>query len=105
MTLRVGEYGVVLRLGTSYDVSSQTELTLDFTAPSGATKTKATADGVAVETGSVSTTQGTFAANESVKYTLADGDIDEAGSWSVQLTYEDATKKLISDAVPFTVVS
>lgn len=104
--MRVNEYGVVFRFSVGYDISAETELTLDFTKPDDTTLQKLTADGVAVGTSQVTTTLGVFAANEYITYTFASGDVDQAGVWTAQLTYDDATPKhLISDTVQFTIDS
>ena len=96
--MNVNEYGVVFRLGVSFDMSSNTALGLTFTKPSGATLTVSNPNVTAP--GSVGSG---FSANEYFQYTFAQGDVDEAGSWSVRGTYTDGSKQLISDAATFTV--
>lgn len=96
--MNVGEYGVIKRHGVAFDMSANTALSLTFTKPSGATLTVSNPDVSAP--GSVG---GSFAANEYFQYTFANGDVDEAGTWTVRGTYTDGSKQLISDAATFTV--
>lgn len=93
-----GEYGVVFRLGVSFDLSGNTALSLTFTKPSGATLTVSNPSVTAPASAG-----GSFNANEYFSYTFADGDVDESGTWSVRGTYTDALKQLISDPATFTI--
>lgn len=97
-----GEWGVVFRLSTGFDMSSSTALSLAFTKPSGEVLTK-TNPAVTVGSGNVSTTLGTFLSTKYVNYTFANGDVDEAGEWDVRLTYDDGTLHLISNPATFTI--
>ncbi len=93
-----GEFGVIFRLGVGFDMSGNTALSLTFTKPSGATLT--VSDPAVTAPAS---TGGSFGANEYFSYTFADGDVDEAGTWTVRGTYTDGSKQLISDTATFTV--
>jgi len=93
MTLRVGESGKIIRVAAGFDMSSFTELTLLFTKPSAATSSK-TQTGGEVSLGSVAVTDddlGELAANEYVEYDIEAGFLDEAGDWTVYLTYTNTT--------------
>lgn len=93
MELNIGEYGSDLYCNANYDLSSASSITLDITRPDG------TKLSVAATRGTVDATiagEGTFAANSYAKYTLVDGDLNQAGEYRVRMTYLDGTKKLIS---------
>jgi hypothetical protein len=96
MALNVGEYGVIIRFNQAFDLSNQTALSLKLTKPDGTTSSKTS--NLVVGSTDIATTLGTFTANEYVEYTVQDGDIDQAGKWTAQLTYTDATKRLITDS-------
>ena len=98
--MNAGEYGVIFRLGTSFDMSGNTALSLTFTRPDATTLTVSNPSVTAP--GSVG---GSFSANEYFQYTFADGDVrsTDAGQWTVRGTYTDASKQLISDAATFTI--
>lgn len=98
--MKINEYGVVLQFGTSFDMSSYTSLSLTFTKPDLSTLTVTPTLGV----GAVSTPLGSFATHTYVTYTFLSGQVNQAGSWSARLTYQDATPaRLISDVGTFTV--
>jgi len=102
--MRVNEYGVIFRFSVGYDISAETELSLVFTKPDGTVMPAKVTPDVSVGVTPVVTTLGTFAANEYVNYTFVSGDIDQAGVWTAQLTYDEgATIRLISDKAQFTV--
>lgn len=101
MTLRVGEIGKILRVNTNYNLSANTELTLEFTKPDGTvvTKTK-TLDGVSAPGIDVTDpiTGDVFLANEYMQYSFASGDLDQSGQWYVEAKYTDATPKFFIGA-------
>lgn len=97
--MNVGEYGVVFAFDASFDMSAKTSLSLALTKPDGTVLTKTPTLG----TIPLVTTLGTFAANEYVTYTFINGDVNQAGIWCAQLTYNDASQHLISDFGHFTV--
>ena len=104
MTLNVGEYGKVFVFSVGFDMSSQTALTLVFTKPDGTALTVTDPDvTVGSSTKSVDGI-GTVTLNEYVEYTFASGDVDQSGTWTAQLTYDEgAGKRLISEPAQFTV--
>jgi hypothetical protein len=98
--MNVNEYGVVLQLGVSFDMSSYTSLSLTFTKPDLTLLTVIAVLGVAP----VTTPLGIFAANTYVTYKFLAGQVNQAGLWSVRLTYQDASPaQLISTIGTFTV--
>ena len=103
--MKVGEYGIGFRFGVGFDLSTATALTLTFTKPD---ETTLVVTNPTVEVGSVdaSTDLGTFSANEYVRYTFAQGDVDQAGEWRAVLEAlipGTPDKNLISDPGYFTV--
>lgn len=99
--MNVGDFGVVLQFGTSFDMSSETALSLTFTKPDLTTLVVTPTLG----TQPVSTPLGVFAANTYVNYTFLTGQVDQAGVWSARLTYTDsvAVTQLISSVGTFSV--
>lgn len=87
--LKVGESGQnkILRVASGFDMSSYTELTLDFVLPDGTTAQKTTADGVTLGAGVTDADLGVLAANEYVEYPIEALFLTQAGTWSVSLTY------------------
>ena len=81
-------------------MSGSSELTLVFTKPDKTTLTVTTSNGVTAPAQAL----GSLNASTYFSYTTAAGDIDQAGTWTVQGTYNDATPKtFISDSANFTV--
>lgn len=101
--MNVGEYGIVHNLNVNYDISGFTALSQVYTRPDATTFTRTNGDVTVPATPLVTTDMGTFAANKYSKYTFQLGDLSVAGTYSVRLTYTDATKRLISDITTFTV--
>jgi len=101
--MNVGEYGVVFVFGSSYTLTGYSDLILTFTKPSGAELVASGAD-VTINAAERTTTAGVFAGNTYALYTFADGDVDEAGVWSVRLTFQDTGIQLISLPATFTVL-
>ena len=96
-----GEFGVTFVLGTSFDMSAQTGLQFCFLKPDCVTELRVT--------GTLGTTQlvtplGTFAANQWAQYVFADGDLDQTGTWQVQLRFTSANMRLASGIAEFDVV-
>lgn len=100
--MNAGEYGLVVNFDGQYDVSGYSTLALQFTR---ADQTTFTVNNplVAPGTAAITTPLGTFAANQYVKYTIANGDLTVPGMYSARLIYTDSTKKLYSPAVRFQV--
>jgi len=91
-SLYVGDTGKTLRVGTGYDMSSYTELSLVFTKPDGTVVTKTTSDGVAL--GGVAVTDpdiGALSANEYITYDIEPGLLDVGGRWCVHVIYTNTT--------------
>jgi hypothetical protein len=101
------EIGIIFRGASSFDMSSETALEITFTKPDATTLVvdkSSSPNAVSLETSPVTgTVLGDIAANESVKYTFASGDLDQSGEWTARLKYTDATKTLISAIGNFTV--
>lgn len=100
MTMNVGEYGLVLNLNVNFDISAATSLQLAITRPDGTaingTPTVGTVD-------LTTTDDGTYLAHKYCIYTFVAGDLSQAGDYIARLTYNDSTKRLISDPTSFTV--
>lgn len=99
--MNVGEFGVVLQFGASFDMSANTALSITFIKPDLTTLIVTPTLG----TEPVSTPLGVFAANTYAVYTFVSGDVDQAGMWSARLTYTDtmAATLLISTIGTFSV--
>lgn len=94
--MNVGEYGIALQFGTGFDMSSQTSLHIQFTKPNGTVLTVVGTLGTILSA--------PFSANQYVKYTFVNGDIDQAGSYQVRAIYDDGLPShLISDIGTFVV--
>lgn len=102
--MNAGEYGIALNLNVNFDISGNTSLSLAFTRPDGSTLT-VTNPQVTYGTVALSTSIGTFAANQYATYTTKSGDIPLPGTYSVRLTYTDSSKSLKSDIATFQVNS
>jgi len=101
MTMNVGEYGNLLRFNVKEDISSYTELSLEFIDPCQNTLVTVPVIG----TSQVVTDAGTFDANEYVEYTFASTDIDVAGWWKVRVAVTFAAKLLKTDYTRFEVLA
>lgn len=101
--MNVGEYGIVHNLNVNYDISGFTALSQVYTRPDGTTFTRTNGDVTAPAVALVTDDMGTFAANKYSRYIFQDGDLTVAGTYTVRLTYTDASKRLVSDSTSFTV--
>ena len=103
MSLKLLESGKTLRVSSgelvggvitsAFDMSSNTELTLTFTKPSGSTSTK-TKSGGEVVLGASNVTEadlGAILASEYVEYEIEAGFLTPAGTWKVYLTYTNTS--------------
>lgn len=107
MSLKVGEIGKTIRLDAQYDLSANTELTVEFTKPDGTTLTKTkTSNGVTAPGVEVTAPDGTvYEANTYFEYDFISGDLDQSGIWYVEGIYEDGTpKKFIGNQDSFSVL-
>lgn len=103
MTISIGEVGKLFDLGTGFDLSSNTELELNFTQPDGTKFTLTKTAGRVSAPASISA-EG-FPANTYFQITTIAADFLEAGTtWQVCGIYSDATPKVFhgQDAI-FTV--
>jgi hypothetical protein len=100
--MNAGEFGIEHDVNVGFDISGKTSLILTYTRPDGTTFT-VTDPAVTVGTVPITTTSGPFAANQYCVYKFVAGDISKAGTYTARLTYNDATKHLISDPVTFAV--
>ena len=108
--MKVGESGVTIVIGTSYDLSGKTSLTVKIINPDGTEQTVADGD-ITISAASYSSTHGTFASNTYAMFDTTSSMFVQAqiasgasnGTWSAYLTYVDATKTLISDTFTITV--
>ena len=91
MTLRVGESGAnkIIRVAGTFDMSSNTELTLDFILPDNTTAQKTKGGGeVVLGTSNVTDEDlGALLANEYVEYAVEVGFLTQESTWKVVLTY------------------
>jgi len=108
--LKVGEVGKVIQMGSGgFDLSTNTDLQIQFTKPDKTQLIVTISDGVTapavqtiVDVNSVSTT---FEANEYWEYPFAPGDLDQSGTWVANGIYIDATPKdFCGDPFVFTVL-
>lgn len=100
----VSEYGLKFRIGTSYDMSGSTSLSLVFTKPSGETLTVVpTAPATPVSGTDENGEAYSFAASTYFEYPFADMNVDEDGLWRARGIYIDASKRLTTDNAEFTV--
>lgn len=109
MSLKVGESGKSINVGTSFDMSANTELTLTFILPNGTTVTKTKTGGQVVlgVAPIVDPDIGALAANQYVTYVVEIGFLSLAGTWEVYCTYTNAavtpTDVFIGDCAAFVV--
>jgi hypothetical protein len=107
MSVKIGEIGKLIYVGTGFDMSANTELGIKFVSPDETIEfTRLSADGVtapAVPSPSLPTI-GILAANEYLLYSTQALDFAVAGDWCVNAEYtEGATKFYIGDNGTLTV--
>lgn len=109
MALKLGEAGKIIRVAASFDMSSNTELTLTFTLPDATiiTKNKTGSEVVLGVVPVTDTDLGNLLANEYVEYDIESGFLSQTGTWKVYLTYTDTAvdpdDSFIGDCATFTV--
>ena len=109
MALKIGETGKIIRVAASFDMSSNTELTLTFTLPDAiiVTKTKTGGEIVLGVSPVTDPDLGSLLANEYVEYDIETDFLSQAGTWKVYLTYTDTAPtpndSFIGDCATFTV--
>lgn len=100
--MNVGEYGVKFRVGTGFDLTAATGLALSFTKPDEVVLDVST--GVTVGVGTIVTPVGTLPSGTWAEYVWLVGQVDQSGTWTVRLIYDDATgQHLISELATFVV--
>jgi len=99
MTMNVGEFGIAFDLNVNYDLSAASSLQIAIVRPDGTTITGAPVTGQVP----LVTDQGTFLAKQYCTYVFKDGDLNQVGDYTARLTYNDSTKRLISDPTSFSV--
>lgn len=87
--MRVGESGKRLRFATSFDMSSNTALSMEFTKGDGSTATVTPTLETSAVTMSIDGVSTSVLANESVYYDMTTTDLATGteGTWTVDLTY------------------
>jgi len=101
--MNVVEYGIAHNLNVNYNISAFTSLSLVYTRFDGTQFTRTNGDVTVPAVPLVTTDMGTFAANQYAKYIFKAGDLTIAGTYTVRLTYTDASKRLVSDQTSFVV--
>lgn len=100
--MNVNEYGIYFLFSTGFDMRDFTGLEIHFTKPDGSALVVTNPD-VSVGTTNVTTTIGPFTAYKYAQYVFKDGDVDQTGTWSARVVYDDSTQHLISDVATFTI--
>lgn len=103
--MNAGEYGITYNLNVNFDISGYSSLSLAFTRPDGTSFTRTNPTVTVGNSPLVTPDQGTFSANQYCVYVFQNADINQAGTYTARLTYQDASKHLISDQATFTVNS
>lgn len=98
MALNLNEWGVAFILGTGFNMSGFTALTLTFTLPNKTTLIK-TNPSVGISNG----VNYGFPANTYAVYTFVPGDLSVPGVWGARLSYLDSGQFLTSTPVSFVV--
>lgn len=104
VTINENEYGVACVFNTSFNMSSFTTLQIQFTKPDGITVLTATAT---CPNTNITTSLGTFLANQYAQYYFQAGDLNQTGVWSARVLYTNTgaspAQHLISNISTFTV--
>jgi len=99
------ECGQLIYANLGQDVSTATELTMVLEPEIGNKKEKTVSDGVSVGTSNLSINDETYLANEYIKYTIKEDDLDYAGLWRVKGKAKlSSTNMVIGDFNRFTVL-
>lgn len=94
MTIKAGEIGRNLYVGTQFDLSSNTGLKIKATSPTGVVKEFTDPDVTAPGVDSPSLPDvGALPANTYMLYVTTGTDFDEEGDWTICTQYDDATPK------------
>ena len=105
MTIKKDEKGQPFRIGTGFDMSGSTSLTIKFTKPDGTELTVTNPDVTAPATPLVNDPYlGSIPASTYFEYTSTGLDFDQAGeNWKACGTYADASLTLFTGEVTFTI--
>ncbi len=85
--MRVGESGKRLRLATSFNMASNTALSMTFTRPGSTDLTVTPTLETGAVTMSIDGVSTEVSANESVYYDFDTGELDVSGPWPLEFTY------------------
>ena len=107
---KVGDIGRNILINANFDMSSNTDLQIEFTKPDQTTLLVTSSEGVVAPSSNVTVdvagTPTEFLANEYFLYPWASGDLDQAGTWVGNGVYiEGATKRFCGDPVTFSVLT
>lgn len=101
-SFRKNEFGVDIVIGTGFDMSANSGLTIKFVKPDCVTVLSVPA---ALGITQIVSPIGTFAANTWASYTFMSGDLDQSGTWKAELQFDDPSpRRLFSNIVEFEVV-
>ena len=111
MTIKVGEKGQPFYIAAGFDMSGNTALSIEFTAPTGGTDftvtdlttPAVTAPAVLLSNDPAFTPPQSVAASTYFQYVTDGTEFDIDGTWSACAFYTDATKILNADTVTFTI--
>lgn len=95
MTIRIGEIGKLIYVNTTFDMSGNTGLEINFTSPDGLIKfTRTNPDVTAPNVDSPSIPGiGILPANTYMVYPTQENDFEQEGNWCLQAVYIDDTPK------------
>ena len=102
MTFNEGEFGSILRVNLGVDISAGTELTVFLEPLRGEEKEFTT--NVAVGTSNADVDDQTFLADQFLKYTIQEDDLDYIGQWRARGSAIVSGELIKSDFVKFTVL-
>lgn len=107
MAFKKGESGKKLYLAAAFNLSSNTELTMEFVKPDATTVTKIKPLVVLETTNQTLPDIGAVLANQYVSYNVEANFLDQAGDWTVYLKYTNTGSNpddiFIGDVFNFTV--
>lgn len=106
MSVNVGEYGQMLYANIGENVTGATEYTVILEPQVGETKTKTTANGVALGTANITVGDQQYLANQYLEYITVPDDIDYEGQWQIKGAADmSPTQKIIGDYARFTALA
>lgn len=95
MTIRKGEIGKLIYVNTTFDLSGNTDVQINFTSPDKKTKfTRSSPDVTAPNVDSPNIPGiGVLPANTYLLYPTQELDFEQVGNWCIQAIYIDSTPK------------